>query len=56
MFALLDSQKDTTDGGASYQVMAQAMWVSAMLGLDQVFEPEIFMPGVVPEEVFCKAL
>lgn len=49
-------QKGTRDGGTSHQVMAQALWVSALLGLDQRFEPRIFMPGVVPGDVFHNTL
>lgn len=49
-------QKDTRDGGTSHQVMAQALRVSALLGLDQRFEPRIFMPGVVPGDVFHNTL
>lgn len=49
-------QKDTQDGCVSYQVMAEVLQVSALLGFDQGSEPKIFMPRVVPGEVFCSIL
>lgn len=49
-------QKDRWDGDAAYQVMAKTLWLSALLGLHQGFESKIFMPGVVPREVFLTTL